>query len=80
MPFPDSAFGRALPEFDGTIEQFCALTRQLYPHCRICHGDDGQIVIYTGAMMEMGGEVCLWEPDDEDQYVAWCSRNPEVCG
>ena len=57
-----------MPEFDGTIRQFCEITRQLYPNCRICFDDDDQIVIYTGATLEMGGEVVSWEPDDEEQF------------
>ena len=69
-----------MPEFDGTIRQFCEITRRLYPNCRICFDDDDQIVIYTGATLEMGGEVVSWEPEDEDQYQAWCDRHPEVCG
>ena len=69
-----------MPEFDGTIKQFCQLTRELYPNCRVCYGDDDQIVIYTGAAVEMGGEVVEWLPEDEDQYQSWCDRNPEVCG
>lgn len=86
MPFPDSTFGRKYIffgrdyEFDGSIRNFCEITRMLYPNCRICYGEDDQIVIYTGAMLEMGGEVCQWEPEDEDQYRAWCDRHPEVCG
>jgi hypothetical protein len=69
-----------MPEFDGTIQQFCQLTRALYPNCRICYGEDDQIVIYTGAAVEMGGEVVEWLPEDEDQYQSWCDRNPEVLG
>jgi hypothetical protein len=67
-----------IPEFDGTAEQFARITRELYPNCRICEDDDGQIVIYTGAAMQMGGEVVSWLPDDEDVYQSWCDRNPEV--
>lgn len=67
-----------MPEFDGTIEQFCQLTGELYPNCRICWGDDDQIVIYTGATTEMGGEVVQWEPEDEGRYREWCDNNPEV--
>jgi hypothetical protein len=37
-----------------------------------------QIVIYTGAAMQLGGEVVLWLPDDDDVYQSWCARNPEV--
>lgn len=66
------------PEFDGTLAQFLALTRATYPGCRICEDGDGQIVIYTGATTEMGGQVVQWEPDDEDRYREWCERNPEV--
>ena len=69
-----------MPDFDGTIRQFCEITRQLYPNCRICFDDDDQIVIYTGATLEMGGEVVEWLPEDEDQYQSWRARNPEVCG
>lgn len=69
----------SMPEFDGTMEQFCQITRRLYPLCRICHAEDGQIVIYTGATLEMGGEVVDWLPDDDDVYQSWCDRNPEVC-
>jgi len=67
-----------IQEFDGTTEQFARITRELYPNCRICEDDDGQIVIYTGAAMQMGGEVVSWLPDDEDVYQSWCDRNPEV--
>jgi hypothetical protein len=67
-----------IQEFDGTAEQFARITRELYPNCRICEDDDGQIVIYTGAALEMGGEVVQWLPDDEDVYRSWCDRNPEV--
>lgn len=67
-----------IQEFDGTAEQFARLTRELYPNCRICEDDEGQIVIYTGAALEMGGEVVQWLPDDEDVYRSWCDRNPEV--
>jgi hypothetical protein len=67
-----------IQEFDGTAEQFARITRELYPNCRICEDDDGQIVIYTGATLEMGGEVVQWLPDDEDVYQSWCDRNPEV--
>ena len=72
--------GTPMPEFDGTIRQFCELTRELYPNCRICYDDEGQIVIHTGAAVEMGGEVVEWSPEDEDVYQSWCNRNPEVCG
>jgi hypothetical protein len=65
-------------EFDGTAEQFARITRDLYPNCRICEDDEGQLVIYTGAALEMGGEVVQWLPDDEDVYQSWCDRNPEV--
>jgi hypothetical protein len=64
--------------FDGTAEQFARITRELYPNCRICEDDAGQIVIYTGAALQMGGEVVEWLPEDEDQYQSWCDRNPEV--
>jgi hypothetical protein len=67
-----------IPEFDGTRWQFASITRELYPNCRICEDDEGQIVIYTGAALEMGGEVVQWLPDDEDVYQSWCDRNPEV--
>jgi hypothetical protein len=67
-----------IQEFDGTAEQFARITRELYPNCRICEDDEGQIVIYTGAALEMGGEVVQWLPDDEDVYRSWCDRNPEV--
>jgi predicted metal-dependent RNase len=65
-------------EFDGTTEQFARAVRELFPRCRICEDDDGQIVIYTGGMVQMGGEVVEWLPDDEDVYQSWCDRNPEV--
>ena len=67
-----------MPECDGTAERFARITRELYPNCRICEDDEGQIVIYTGAAMQMGGEVVEWLPDDEDVYQSWCDRNPEV--
>jgi hypothetical protein len=67
-----------MPEFDGTVRQFLEITRQLYPNCRICEDAEGQIVIYTGATVEMGGEVVRWEPEDEDDYQAWLDRNPEI--
>jgi hypothetical protein len=67
-----------IPEFDGTSKQFARITRELYPNCRICEDDEGQVVIYTGAALEMGGEVVQWLPDDEDVYRSWCDRNPEV--
>jgi hypothetical protein len=50
----------------------------MFPNCRICEDDEGQIVIYTGAAMQMGGEVVSWLPEDEDVYQSWCDRNPEV--
>lgn len=86
MPFPDSTFGRKYVltrsdyEFDGSMRNFCEITRMLYSNCRICHGDDDQIVIYTGATMQMGGDLFEWEPEDEDQYRQWCDQHPEVCG
>ena len=67
-----------MPEFDGTVSQFLELTRAIYPGCRICLDGDGQIVIYTRATTEMGGEVVQWEPKDEDRYREWCDNNPEV--
>ncbi len=67
-----------MPNFDGTIEQFCRLTREMYPGCRICEDDDGQLVIYTNATMQMGGELAEWMPDDQDEYQAWADRHPEV--
>lgn len=75
---PPKESEEVMHEFDGSIRNFCEITRMLYPNCRICYGDDDQIVIYTGAMLEMGGEVCQWEPEDEDQYQSWCDRHPEV--
>ena len=67
-----------MPEFDGTLKQFVRLTRELYPNCRICWDDEDQIVVYTGATVQLGGEVVAWEPEDEDDYQAWCDRHPEV--
>jgi hypothetical protein len=69
---------RVMPEFDGTLKNFVDITRQLYPNCRIVYGDDDQIVIHTGAAVEMGGEVVAWEPEDQDDYQSWCDRHPEV--
>jgi len=67
-----------IQEFDGTTEQFARIVREMLPNCRICEDDEGQLVIYTGAAMQMGGEVVSWLPDDEDVYQSWCDRNPEV--
>jgi hypothetical protein len=67
-----------IPEFDGTSKQFARIAREMFPNCRICEDDEGQIVIYTGGALEMGGEVVQWLPDDEDVYRSWCDRNPEV--
>ena len=67
-----------MPNFDGTIEKFCRLAREMYPGCRICEDDDGQLVIYTNATMQMGGELAEWMPDDQDEYQAWADRHPEV--
>jgi hypothetical protein len=67
-----------IQEFDGTTEQFARIVREMFPNCRICEDDEGQLVIYTGAAMQMGGEVVSWLPDDEDVYQSWCDRNPEV--
>lgn len=63
---------------DGSIEEFLAAARAMFPGCRVCEDDDGQLVIYTGATTEMGGQVVQWEPDDEDAYREWCDNNPEV--
>jgi hypothetical protein len=74
----DEALNEVASMFDGDMATFARIVRFLMPDCRICEDDDGQIVIYTGACVQMGGEIDVWEPEDEDAYRAWESRHPEI--